>query len=562
MEELIKKLDKNKQIKMLLKSFQTEFESNFEKADDINEFSMINYRDTIFRRWLFSPLVEDTYMSPYYIFNRIAQSYKKGDYSIAPHINIIIESSNITFETKWNIYSKDENPVMEDLDKLIEHCNPTIIKRENNRFVIDGGETFINKINYRSGYYIDYLLDLLLRLNIIKEIKSIGCQCYQVSESCSNYNGLSNEEKINKIIEASIEISNKKLEEICKIENADVAKDLLINDISYEEYDKYMEGMVRVYKEINNHINKLKADKEDISKIIEELTQEDFINIMADRDFSVFFDINFTMIFGYYLGIINPIYQGPFFIEIFNKTMQVLTREESVLNGLFSLQIAHNLTTFGEKILENTIDKNRENSFKDIPMNIMNNGINFYIENKEDILEEYIGMLEGLNEISNIMDFDFEEDDDEDEYWQDDDEIIADLFGEHMSKEIVKHLVDFYDYLFINKKLKEKTANKHCENIEFYISNYLNMRSLDDLNRITKDSMHIFMLEWFIPKVATSRSNVKDQLTSLSQYIKFLVDKGILDKKLLQDFKEISKNKENYLDYFDEYMCGDDWNIF
>ena len=171
MEELIKKLDKNKQIKMLLKSFQTEFESNFEKADDINEFSMINYRDTIFRRWLFSPLVEDTYMSPYYIFNRIAQSYKKGDYSIAPHINIIIESSNITFETKWNIYSKDENPVMEDLDKLIEHCNPTIIKRENNRFVIDGGETFINKINYRSGYYIDYLLDLLLRLNIIKEIK-------------------------------------------------------------------------------------------------------------------------------------------------------------------------------------------------------------------------------------------------------------------------------------------------------------------------------------------------------------------------------------------------------
>ena len=57
MEELIKKLDKNKQIKMLLKSFQTEFESNFEKADDINEFSMINYRDTIYRRWLFSPLV-------------------------------------------------------------------------------------------------------------------------------------------------------------------------------------------------------------------------------------------------------------------------------------------------------------------------------------------------------------------------------------------------------------------------------------------------------------------------------------------------------------------------
>lgn len=560
MKELIKKLEKNKQIKMLLKSFKKDFESNFEKADDIDEFSMINYRDTIFRKWLFSPLVEDTYMSPYYIFNRIAQSYKKGDYSIAPHIKIIIESNNITFETKWNIYSKDENPVMKDLDKLVEYCDPTIIRRENNSFVIDGGEEFINEISYRSGYYIEYLLDLSLRLNIIKEVKAIGCQCYQLSELYSNYSSLSNEEKINKIIEASIEISNKNLEENCKIKNSNIAVDLLNNDVSYDEYDRYIEEIVRFYEEITKDISKLGTDKEAIEavEIIEDLAQDNIVNVMATKDFSVFFDINFTMIFGYYLGIINPIYQGPFFIEIFNKVMNVLIREEDALSGLFSLQIAHNLTPFGEKILEKTINKNRENSFKDIPIDIMNNGINFYIENKEDILEEYIGMLEGMNGISNVMDFDFDEDDD---YWQDD-EMIADLFGEHMSREIVKHLVDFYDYLFINKKLKEKTADKHCENIEFYISNYLNMKSLDDLNRITKDSIHMFMLDWFIPKVATSRSNVKDQLTSLSQYVKFLVDKGIVESKLLQDFKNISKNKENYLDYFDEYIYGDDWNIF
>lgn len=88
------------------------------------------------------------------------------------------------------------------------------------------------------------------------------------------------------------------------------------------------------------------------------------------------------------------------------------------------------------------------------------------------------------------------------------------------------------------------------------------MRSLEDLNRITKDSMHIFMLDWFIPKVATSASNVRSQLTSLSQYIKFLADKGFVDKSLLQDFKELSKNKENYVDYFDEYIYGDDEDIF
>ena len=57
--------------------------------------------------------------------------------------------------------------------------------------------------------------------------------------------------------------------------------------------------------------------------------------------------------------------------------------------------------------------------------------------------------------------------------------------------------------------------------------------------------MHIFMLDWFIPNVATSASNVRSQLTSLSQYIKFLADKGFdilkydyesyLDKKLVEN---------------------------
>ena len=87
------------------------------------------------------------------------------------------------------------------------------------------------------------------------------------------------------------------------------------------------------------------------------------------------------------------------------------------------------------------------------------------------------------------------------------------------------------------------------------------MKGLDDLKKITKDSIHTFMLEWFIPKVATSKSNVKDQIISLKQYVKYLTDKGFINKGLVQEFKEISKNKENYVDYFEEYM-EEDWDLF
>lgn len=551
MNKLIKKLEKNKNIESLLNEFINDFTRNYEDSDDVEGFIMRNYRDTIFRQWLFSPIVEDTYLTPHYIINNIAQDIEKGDYSIAPHIDISIVNNEVSFKTRWIKYSSEELPVLDDLEILVKYCNPTLIQRENNMFVLDNGQRIIDKINFRSGYYIEYLIELALRLNIIEEIKAIGCKCYKVSEGYYEYENLENTEKVKKILKKSIELSNENLERDCGINNSNIATEFLDNNINCDEFDKYMVKLVKHYENLTNDLKNLDLNKEEMMAIkeIERLTDDDISNIMAAKEFEVFFDINFTNVFGYYLGMIMPIYDNLFFVDVFNKIASKLIQEEAIINLIFPLELGHDLTPFGDKVVNEIKNKLREKIFKNNNSGLINEAVEYYLNTKYDALEEYMGM------------FEIEDDNDDFDFFDDDDEMLAELFGENMSKAIIKHLTDFYDYLFVNRGLKEKTANKHCENVEFYLSNYLNMKELDELNKITKDSLHNFIIEWFIPKVATSRSNVKDEIISLNQYLKFLVVEGFVKKELLDDFKEISKNKDNYLYYFDEYM-DDEWDIF
>lgn len=547
MNNIVKKIEKNKKIQQLLSEFETDFSINYENSNDIEEFIMSNYRDTIFRKWLFSPIVEETYLTPYYIINDIAQNIQKGDYSIAPHINISIENNEVSFITKWIKYSREENPVLEDLDILVKYCNPTLIQREKNKYVIDNGEKIVEEINFRSGYYIEYLIELAIKLDIIKEVKAIGCKCYQLSEGYKEYEKLKNTEKVNKIILKSVDFSNKRLKECCKINNDSIAIELLDNAINSDECNKYMTEIIKYYEAMTNDIEKLNIDKDEIKAIrdIEGLLEDNVANIMAISDFAVFFDINFTNIFGYYLGIINPIYDGLFFVKVFNKVVSKLIQEENVINAIFTLELGHDLTALGEVLLSEVKSNFREKMFKSSNNKMINEAIDYYLYTKEETLEENLGVF---GDIDDIWD-------------EEDDEMLKELFGEDMPKAIIEHLIEFYDYLFTHKKLKEKTANKHCENIEVYLKFYLNIKDLLSLDKITKDSIHMFMIDCFIPNVATSKSNVKEELTSLSQYVKFLTDKGLADKSLLQEFKDISQNKDNYVDYFEECM-EDEWDLF
>ncbi|SFU78939.1 hypothetical protein SAMN04487886_11632 [Clostridium sp. DSM 8431] len=506
MNKLIKELEKNEMINKLLKCFEDDFIKNYEKSDDLEEYLLENNRDTIFRKWLFSPILETIYITPNYIINNIAQEIEEGNYTIIPHAVIHIENFQVNFKFNWIIYSEEKNPVLDDLNVLLSYCKPVLTKRFNNIYVLDNGEEIIDAINFRSGYYINYLIDIAVSMNLLKKMESINCFVYQIGDNYEKYSKLSDSEKIKMIIESSFRTSTKNIEKIYDVKDDNIILKLLDNNIILDDFMNLL-----------TEIKKIDS------------------NMMYEEEYAFLgrvIDINFTSVFGYYLGLVMPVYNDSFFTQVFLKIAKKAIKSDMLEDVIFQFEAGHELTASGDKILMNFKDKFRDKTFKKGTDKLLNDVLEHYLSYKDEYEAEIMGTLYEIDE-----DFD--------------------IFNE-VPHTIGENLNEFFNYLAFDKHLKKETCEKHYENVMFYIHFYLQCETLKDFNRISQDSLHEFLLKYFIPKFATSKTNVKDEMISLNQYFKFLSDRELINKDIMKDIKGVMKNKEFYVTYFEEWINDED----
>lgn len=243
-------------------------------------------------------------------------------------------------------------------------------------------------------------------------------------------------------------------------------------------------------------------------------------------------DINFTSVFGYYLGLVMPVYNDSFFTQVFLKIAKKAIKSDMLEDVIFQFEAGHELTASGDKILMNFKDKFRDKTFKKGTDKLLNDVLEHYLSYKDEYEAEIMGTLYEIDE-----DFD--------------------IFNE-VPHTIGENLNEFFNYLAFDKHLKKETCEKHYENVMFYIHFYLQCETLKDFNRISQDSLHEFLLKYFIPKFATSKTNVKDEMISLNQYFKFLSDRELINKDIMKDIKGVMKNKEFYVTYFEEWINDED----
>lgn len=538
MNNIIEKLSLNESINQLLDTFKKEFIRNYNKASELERIVMERFRDSIYRKWLFSPFNEGNFVTPSCIINNFAQIYEKGNYTVCPHMNISIENNKISFEIKWLTYNEVESPVLDDLYMLLNECSDNIIVREGKDYLIENGEEILDKLNFRSGYYLMFLIGLGERLGIFKEVKAIGCKNYKIT--FKEFNKLKDKDKIKRIISESIELSNYEIKNELKIKDSKVALEMLDNSVDREIYNKYIEEKAKQYNSVFNNLSMAPIDKNflDVLKNLEGELGTSAQETMAYNDIGIAIDKNFTSVFGYYLGIVNPVYNEIFFIDIFLKLVCSSLEQEQVLGLLFTLELGHDLSEFGKYMIKDIKGKLRKEIYKNIDEKQLKLAIEYYIENKDEILNEELSIFENDSVFEKVYDeFNMLEDD--------------------LSVEVKNHIIDFYGYLYEVKKLKEKTCNKHCENIELYMRFCLEIESLENLGHVNKESIHLFLLDFFIPKIATSKTNVKDVITSLSQYLRYVEQIRLVNQDLVNECKALLKEKERYIEYFEECIDED-----
>ncbi|MFW6267241.1 MAG: recombinase [Halanaerobium sp.] len=104
------------------------------------------------------------------------------------------------------------------------------------------------------------------------------------------------------------------------------------------------------------------------------------------------------------------------------------------------------------------------------------------------------------------------------------------------------------------KGLTDKTVEKHVENIDFYINEYLTYYGVqgpeEDIYEI-----NAFLGDWFIRKAMwASKTAIKDYCAGFKKFYKFLEEKEMIEQSDYQNLQQmIKENKSDWLAELDSY---------
>ncbi len=103
-------------------------------------------------------------------------------------------------------------------------------------------------------------------------------------------------------------------------------------------------------------------------------------------------------------------------------------------------------------------------------------------------------------------------------------------------------------------KLKDKTINRHVDNVDFYINEFLLYEDAVEAKDGASD-IGMFLGYWFIKKAMWSSSaQIKSNAASLKKFYTFLYEKGQIDKEDLDDLKErIKEDMPEWIATMDRY---------
>ncbi|MEA3424179.1 MAG: phage integrase N-terminal SAM-like domain-containing protein [Bacillota bacterium] len=131
-------------------------------------------------------------------------------------------------------------------------------------------------------------------------------------------------------------------------------------------------------------------------------------------------------------------------------------------------------------------------------------------------------------------------------------------------------LLNDFENSMMNEKLTNKTIMNHVFNVDLFINDFLNYY---EATAAEEGIEHIddFLSDWFIRKTMwSSESSVKQNITSLKKFYKFMMGEGLISKdkydymiKLIKDTKDFwisTVNEYNNEEDADDYLLDDDFD--
>ena len=542
--EVIEYIKNNTYIEELFLDFIDEFKEQYDLLKNKEKKELLKIKDEIFRNWLFSSMINETYITPNYLINNIVQQRFPGEYVILPVLRYDVKDNKLNLHVEFQYCSLEEHPIINDIDMLMNVANPSIIFQNQCENILTINDNIVKKFTIQSLYYVNYLVQLCQELKIIKEITAIKCKCFQRNQGYTEFKALSNKAKLNKIFYATINISMKNINNINNVQKKATRKQIiefLNNDIKEYDFNRFIDELIPFANNFIENIDQFTKDKNILEtiKFAKILMGDNVGAFVMGTEIRVYFDIYFTTVFSYYLGILSPTYLGTFLIEEIIYGLKGSNGFFEKAANVFNDELGHNLTKLGSKLVEVYGEKIKDNKEENFDINNVEKFVKQAKNEKKEVRERYNKCRELYGDDENIIHkFMNIINDKEDELY---------YFAE-------EHINKFAKYLIEEKRLKEKTALLYCRNIELFICDFLCYESEEELKKIDNMMVDRYLGEWFISTCATSVSSIKAQIYALSHYFNFLYDEGLISNLQKNRIKETMKNKDKYILKYMEYL--------
>ncbi|MDR1542691.1 MAG: hypothetical protein LBU32_32900 [Clostridiales bacterium] len=329
--------------------FSSSFLSSYKDLRKKKKLHILKYISQIYRRWLYSALIENTGLTPANIIMSMEcqQNGKNKNPVMRSPAVLPVKSASEPFRFVMHEYSLDRHPAVKDLKIFIDSCMPDVELDNSDMLSAEHVASLSGKLSLSDAFYVEYLLNISIMLNIIKKTPSIYSNRAQVTSECKSLFKLSDKDLFTKIVDASIDSANSFINEIVPLPETHFSKDTLR---SYLKSPKSMDDIFQyVYSLLGVRLQDI-CTLDDHSDPFDELNSAVITSTFL---LGLVLDKYFLTPFGYYLQLIRPLYTLEYdFDNELNYLADSFDDEDGPITALYAPSTYYRLTPLGAAFFE------------------------------------------------------------------------------------------------------------------------------------------------------------------------------------------------------------------
>lgn len=364
-------LAENKIMDRLNDSFHYKFEDMYKNLRIQGKSCILKYIPSLFRRWYYSALIEDTVITPASV-----TEYGSNEKKVYP----VVRTGSISRIGKFDFinlkYSLENHPICMDFRALIERFSRGVSLNERMQMEFDDVRKINSVINCDPDY-ITYLIMLGIDMGYIEKMPSVGVEMYCTTDKIAELENTENRELLTQLFEGALKISSSYLSDSFLDEKYNITSDMIKKWlVKGSPVDKIFE---EAYGEFSIDVS-MAMEFEDMDKMEMALTANTYLRgLLLDKWFLTPFSSYFRFIDTTYM------YEFSYYDEIMylinaEKTYEILGEDEIIDAALYAPCTLYKTSELGAEFFN--IEYNDAKPFVFKNMNI------------EDILK---GVIDGNN---------------------------------------------------------------------------------------------------------------------------------------------------------------------